>query len=209
MRIDFELSAVYYDHVRFFGKAFKHPSIDVTAPRAGGAASELEEADGRAMSVDITLAKEEAAPKQDDEVPFFDAILASLSEADRERADADPVDVLIIVRGYKSETPRMEATIEAMRKIIEWRHSVGYYDFFAKSLPGADQFHQWWPEAIHGSDKYGHFLQCLRAAEVDADSLCKVIPIAGPACALRNALLRHSLVACAYCKNLAGRAVRA
>ena len=88
--------------------------------------------------VEVRLAREEERPKQDDEVPFFDAIIDSLSEKDRERAEADPLDVLIIVRGYAGEDPRMEATVAAMRKLCAWRDSVGYYEFFTTRLPGAD-----------------------------------------------------------------------
>jgi len=130
-----------------------------------------------AAPVDIGLAKEEAQEKQDNEVQFYDGIMKSLSEEDRARAEADPLDALIIVRGYANEKERMEATIVAMRKICEWRASVGYYEFFNTRLPGADDFYKWWPEQIHGSDKYGHFLQCLRAADVDADSLEKMDPV--------------------------------
>ena len=72
------------------------------------------------------------------------------------------------------ENPRMEATVEAMRKSCEWRAKTGYYDFFSKRLDKSDDFHKFWPETIHGCDKYGHFLQCLRAGDVDADSLEKV-----------------------------------
>jgi hypothetical protein len=42
------------------------------------------------------------------------------------------------------------------------------------SAPAHPDFHKWWPESIHGCDKYGHFLQCLRAGDVDADSLVQV-----------------------------------
>jgi len=90
------------------------------------------------QSVEVRLAREEERPRQDDEVPFFDAIMESLSEKDRERAEADPLDVLIIVRGYAGEDPRMEATVVAMRKLCAWRDTVGYYDFFTTRLPGAD-----------------------------------------------------------------------
>ena len=127
-----------------------------------------------AESVEVGLARVEAQPIQDDERPFFDAIMASLSEEDRQRAEEDPLDALIIVRGYAGENPRMEATVEAMRKICEWRAKTGYYDFFSKRLDKSDDFHKFWPETIHGCDKYGHFLQCLRAGDVDADSLEKV-----------------------------------
>lgn len=88
--------------------------------------------------VEVRLAREEEQQKQDDEVPFFDAIMDSLSEKDRERAEADPLDVLIIVRGYAGEEPRMEATVTAMRKLCAWRDAVGYYEFFTQRLPGAD-----------------------------------------------------------------------
>lgn len=125
-----------------------------------------------AQPVEIKLAKEEEQPKQEHEIPYFDALVAALSEADRERAEADPLDVLIIVRGFANETPRMEATLEAWNKVVTWRNSIGYYEFFDNKLPGAEDFYKWWPESIHGCDKYGHFLQCLRAGDVDADSLC-------------------------------------
>ena len=111
---------------------------------------------------------------QDDEKPYFDKVIASLSEQDRQRAEEDPLDVLIVVRGFADEKQRVEATLEAMRKICEWRAAVGYYDFLHKRLDRASDFYKWWPESIHGCDKYGHFLQCLCAGSVDADSLEKV-----------------------------------
>ena len=161
-----------------------------------------------AAPVDISLAKEEAQEKQDNEVQFYDGIMKSLSEEDRARAEADPLDALIIVRGYASEKERMEATIVAMRKICEWRASVGYYEFFDTRLPGADDFYKWWPEQIHGSDKYGHFLQCLRAADVDADSLEKVCRncacrncAADQMCKLTGAKRPHEHVMCRWIRR--------
>ena len=142
-------------------------------------------------TVEQRLAKAEALPIQDDERPFFDKIMESLSEEDRQRAEADPLDVLIIVRGYADEEKRMEATVEAMHRICEWRAKIGYYEFFNKRLDGADDFHKWWPETIHGCDKYGHFLQCLRAGQVDADSLEKVCRIRRAE--LRVAVCRHDV----------------
>ena len=44
--------------------------------------------------------------------------------------------MLIIVRGFANETPRMEATLEAWNKVVTWRNSIGYYEFFDKKLPG-------------------------------------------------------------------------
>jgi hypothetical protein len=152
-------------------------------------------------AVDIGLAKEEADPRQDDEVPYFDAIMQSLSEEDRARAEADPLDVLIIVRGYKGETPRKEGTLEAMRNICEWRKRVGYHDFFASKLPGHDEFHRYWPESIHGCDKYGHVLLCLRASEVDADSLEQV-----PSVAALHISTRHNLTVICFLAYFAHQA---
>ena len=40
-----------------------------------------------AQPVEIKLAKEEEQPKQEDEIPYFDALVAALPEADRERAE--------------------------------------------------------------------------------------------------------------------------
>ena len=40
-----------------------------------------------AQPVEIKLAKEEEQPKQEHEIPYFDALVAALSEADRERAE--------------------------------------------------------------------------------------------------------------------------
>ena len=145
-------------------------------------------------TVEQRLAKAEALPIQDDERPFFDKLMESLSEEDRQRAEADPLDVLIIVRGFADEEKRMEATVEAMQKICEWRAKTGYYEFFNRRLDGADDFHKWWPETIHGCDKYGHFLQCLRAGQVDADSLEKVRRMRRAG--LRVAVCRHDVGQC-------------
>ena len=44
--------------------------------------------------------------------------------------------MLIIVRGFANETPRMEATLEAWNKVVTWRNTIGYYEFFDNKLPG-------------------------------------------------------------------------
>ena len=65
----------------------------------------------------------------------------------------------------------MQSTIDAMKKIYAWRREIGYYNFLKHKMEDADNFHKYWPETMCGTDKYGHFLQCLKAGDIDMDKL--------------------------------------
>eukprot|EP00293_Proteomonas_sulcata_P008270 CAMPEP_0184307202 /NCGR_PEP_ID=MMETSP1049-20130417/16014_1 /TAXON_ID=77928 /ORGANISM="Proteomonas sulcata, Strain CCMP704" /LENGTH=265 /DNA_ID=CAMNT_0026619645 /DNA_START=3 /DNA_END=800 /DNA_ORIENTATION=+ len=112
----------------------------------------------------------------DEEKKYFDIIMNSLSPEHREREEADPLHVLIIVRGFQKENPRDQETIKAMKRIMDWRDKVGFYNFFDQHLPMEKEFYEWWPERIYGTDKYGHFLQVIRASEILADKFDDVDP---------------------------------
>lgn len=100
--------------------------------------------------------------------------IASLPEHRREQFASLPQDVLCVVRGFQNESDREKATFQGMQTIAEWREKVDYYKFFDQMHPLARDFHSWWPERIYGLDGWGHMVQGVRIAEVDAESLGKI-----------------------------------
>eukprot|EP00286_Rhodomonas_abbreviata_P022085 CAMPEP_0181314692 /NCGR_PEP_ID=MMETSP1101-20121128/14957_1 /TAXON_ID=46948 /ORGANISM="Rhodomonas abbreviata, Strain Caron Lab Isolate" /LENGTH=277 /DNA_ID=CAMNT_0023421809 /DNA_START=115 /DNA_END=948 /DNA_ORIENTATION=- len=120
------------------------------------------------------LATEEAQAMSAEEKGFADAALAALPEAHRAHFQGDEEGVLLVVRGFASEKDRMNATISNMQMISEWREKIGFYDRFNQPIPGADQFHGWWPERIHGTDTWGHVIQSLRIEEINTDKIASL-----------------------------------
>ena len=82
-------------------------------------------------------------------MPFFDGIIASLSDADRARAEADPLDVLIIVRGYSDEEKRMEASVGVI--ITQTHTPTQTYAHAHRETWGATPHRQEQPVGLAGS----------------------------------------------------------
>ncbi|EKX43147.1 hypothetical protein GUITHDRAFT_153362 [Guillardia theta CCMP2712] len=117
------------------------------------------------------LAAEEECRRTEEEDRWCKIALESLTDAQREKFAADPLDVLMIVRGFWGESDRRKAICDAIKMIADWRDKVGFYKFFDCHIQDDKNFHAWWPEKMYGHDKWGHFIQGVRAGEVDTDSL--------------------------------------
>lgn len=120
--------------------------------------------------VDRTLSEEEASPINADEQPYVDMSLQGLTEA--QRGKITKYDHLFVIRGYQTYDPRMEETVKAMKMIADWRDKVGAENFLKEKLEGSEAFHEMWPEAIYGNDKYGHCVLGMQVGKINTDGLC-------------------------------------
>ena len=63
--------------------------------------------------IDETLSSEEANPLTAEEQPFADAAMAGLTPSQREKIQ--PIDLITVVRGYRTYEPRLEETNKALK----------------------------------------------------------------------------------------------
>jgi len=125
---------------------------------------------GKADALDDS-AKQEASPMTQEEKHFYDKAMQALTPDQRKHMMEDPLDGLVIVRGYQTFTPREQETAKFMKLIADWRDKVGYYQLFDKRLDQHHKFHSSWPNKIYGNDKFGHVLTAFRVAELKPDAL--------------------------------------
>ena len=123
------------------------------------------------MSLDETLASEEASEMTEEDKKFWDASLEALDPSHRKRYLADRFDTLILIRAFRNETPRLEITIKNLNAIAAWREKVDFDSFLLQRLDKDEVFHRAWPERIYGHDKYGHLILGTRISEIDFEAL--------------------------------------
>eukprot|EP00960_Hanusia_phi_P038782 753596-Hanusia_phi.AAC.1 len=127
------------------------------------------------------LAAEEECRRTDEEDRWCKIALESLTDSQREKFAADPLDVLMIVRGFWGEQDRKKAICDiGATKSGSTNFSTLIFQTIRASMRGngslqedqeGDGKRTRWPEKMYGHDKWGHFIQGVRAGEVDTDSL--------------------------------------
>mmetsp|Transcript_18718 Transcript_18718/g.47205 ORF Transcript_18718/g.47205 Transcript_18718/m.47205 type:complete len:289 (+) Transcript_18718:106-972(+) len=120
------------------------------------------------------LAAEEAGAATKEELEIRDKAFAALTPKQQELMRQDHLDALVIVRGYQTYKPRLEETIKYFKKIAEWREECKYHEFLNAKLAHFDEFHRAWPNAIFGTDDYGHVLTGFQVEHLDVDGLEKI-----------------------------------
>mmetsp|Transcript_36820 Transcript_36820/g.87137 ORF Transcript_36820/g.87137 Transcript_36820/m.87137 type:complete len:348 (-) Transcript_36820:115-1158(-) len=116
----------------------------------------------------------EVAPWSEEEKQWMGIALSGLTEDQRMKFMTNPLDVLLIIRGFASENDRKGATMAAAKKLADWRDKVGFYEYFNKRLASDEDFYKNWPERIYGTDQWGHFLQAVRCSQIDTDALLNI-----------------------------------
>mmetsp|Transcript_5540 Transcript_5540/g.10770 ORF Transcript_5540/g.10770 Transcript_5540/m.10770 type:complete len:292 (+) Transcript_5540:81-956(+) len=120
------------------------------------------------------LAEEEASGATPLEIEIRDKALDALTPLQRERMREDSLDALVIVRGYQTYNPRLAETIKYFKKIAEWREEANYQNFLKEKLEHFDKFHSAWPNAIFGTDDYGHVLTGFQLEQLDVEALAAI-----------------------------------
>mmetsp|Transcript_4093 Transcript_4093/g.9781 ORF Transcript_4093/g.9781 Transcript_4093/m.9781 type:complete len:294 (+) Transcript_4093:64-945(+) len=120
----------------------------------------------------------EISPMTKEEEESFNDVVATLNAKDKAWVKANPLDLVIIVRGFFDEKDRQKATIDACTRIYEWRDKVDFHGTLMTQFHEKFRdFHSWWPEEVHGTDKHGHTLHVLRIGEVLAAKLETLEPL--------------------------------
>lgn len=121
--------------------------------------------------MDARLSAEEALLLLPEEEEFAIAGRAALSPA-QNRLLSD-VDVLQIIRGYQTYSPRLEETVKAFVMIGEWREKVEYSKMTTQNYALTQQFHDHWEERVYGIDKHGHIIIGFQFMEIDTGALAE------------------------------------
>lgn len=123
------------------------------------------------QSWDEKLAAQEESDATEEDRHYLDAALSALDPAQRQKFLEDPFDILILIRAFRNEEPRLEITIDNLKRIADWRKKCDFDSFLQRRLKGEMEFHNCWPERIFGYDKYGHLIIGTRICELNCDTL--------------------------------------
>eukprot|EP00041_Stephanoeca_diplocostata_P026937 m.734290 g.734290 ORF g.734290 m.734290 type:complete len:841 (-) comp23081_c0_seq1:1361-3883(-) len=119
--------------------------------------------------IDIDLANSEKEPITAEDTAIMQRLITEIGADKLQGLSAR--DYMQIIRGYKTSSKRFEETIDATRKIIQWRNDVQFGALVQTFIPEAESFHSLWRETVYGEDCFGHPVVGIRVADIDTEAL--------------------------------------